>query len=68
MLRYPVWCARGVNNTMLQLGFHMSGTAGDEDFYYLDMRSPDASTTANRVRINRVRNGSYTLLTGGKGR
>lgn len=47
---------------MFQLSLHMSGEAGSEDFYYVDMRSPDASTTANRIRLNRVQDGTYTLL------
>ena len=54
--------ASGVKNTMLQIGFHMSGEAGSENGYYLDMRSPDASSSANRVRINRYQDGEYTLL------
>ncbi|QKY70374.1 serine hydrolase [Lentibacillus sp. CBA3610] len=54
--------ASGVNNTLFQQGLHMSGSAGDEDFYYIDMRSPDASSSANRVRINEVQNGSFSLL------
>ena len=54
--------ASGVNNTMFQLGFHMAGTAGNEDGYYLDVRSPDASSSANHVRINSWDSGSFDLL------
>lgn len=54
--------ASGTGDTMLQIGFHMSGSEENENAYYLDARSPDASSSANRVRINRYVNGSYTLL------
>ncbi|WP_170848185.1 serine hydrolase [Lentibacillus halodurans] len=54
--------ASGVNNTMFQLGFHMGGTAGNEVGYYLDVRSPDASSSANHVRINSWDSGKFELL------
>lgn len=54
--------ASDVNNTMFQLGFHMAGTAGNEDGYYLDVRSPDASSSANHARINSWDSGSFNLL------
>jgi len=58
--------AGNVGDTMFQVGFHMSGEAGSENAYYIDMRSPDASSRANQLRIGKYVNGSYTLI-GGSG-
>jgi hypothetical protein len=58
--------ASNVGDTMFQVGFHMSGEAGSENAYYIDMRSPDASSRANQLRIGKYVNGSYTLI-GGSG-
>ncbi|GAB3798039.1 M14 family zinc carboxypeptidase [Virgibacillus kimchii] len=58
--------ASNVGDTMFQVGFHMSGEAGSENAYYIDMRSPDASSRAKQLRIGKYVNGSYTLI-GGSG-
>ncbi|QKY70372.1 M14 family zinc carboxypeptidase [Lentibacillus sp. CBA3610] len=52
--------ADGVSNTMFQLAFHMSGEADSTNGYYLDMRHSDASSSANRVRINSWIDGGFT--------
>src|SRR5699024_4245681 len=58
--------ARNTGDTMFQVGFHMTGERTEdistENYYYLDIRKPDANGSANRVRINMVRDGKYKLL------
>ncbi len=58
--------ASDTGDTMLQIGFHMSGERTDEvsseNYYYLDIRRPDANLSPNRVRINKVEDGNYELL------
>src|SRR5690625_462649 len=50
--------ASDTGDTMFQIGFHMSGERTDEvsaeNYYYLDIRRPDANLSPNMVRINRV--------------
>lgn len=54
--------AENSGDTLFQIGVNMSGDAGSENAYYVDLRTPDASGSANRFRINKYVNGSYTLL------
>ena len=54
--------AQGARDTMLQIGFHMSGDGGSENAYYLDVKHPEASSAPNRVRINRYQDGAFTGL------
>jgi len=54
--------ANNAEDTLFQIGVNMSGDANSENAYYVDLRSPDASGSPNRFRINKYVDGKYTLL------
>lgn len=54
--------ARGGNSTMFQMHMHVSGDAGNESSYYLDLRGQGAGSTANHVRINRNIDSRFKVL------
>lgn len=55
--------ASNTGDTMLQLFIHASGEEGNETGFYVDVRNPNASSTANRIRLGRYRDGSFQLNT-----
>lgn len=54
------------SDTLFQMALNMSGVSGSQNSYYVDIRSPGASSSANRVRIGRYVDGSYKLLKSAK--